>query len=178
MADKSSITPEVLRQLLSYNPVSGKLFWLRRNGDEKATKIFNALFAGKEAFTYRMGKKHLQGRILRHGFLAHRVAWAIYHGEWPKGQIDHINGNHIDNRIENLRDVDGADNQKNMKLNAKNTSGASGVNWDQRRKLWRARIKANGREVHLGRFKTFDEAAKARKIAEQKHGYHENHGRI
>jgi len=159
MADKSSITPEVLRQLLSYNPVSGKLFWLRRNGDEKATKIFNALFAGKEAFTYRMGKKHLQGRILRHGFLAHRVAWAIYHGEWPKGQIDHINGIQTDNRIENLRVVTSRENSCNSKIHR--AGHLPGTTYNKKEGKWKAQVTENSKRICIGRFGTAIEAHKA-----------------
>lgn len=49
-------------------------------------------------------------------YYAHRLAWLIVKGEWPKNHIDHINGVKDDNRIANLRDVSSAENHRNMKI--------------------------------------------------------------
>lgn len=182
MAKTDILPASDLRQLLEYTPETGKLFWkMRTTGqckDERARKIFNTQFAGKEAFTCRMGSKHLQGRINREAYLAHRVIWALVKGAWPAGQIDHINGNPIDNRMENLREVAGPENQRNMKRCSVNTSGATGVDWSSARGKWRARaVGPDGADVHLGRFVHFEDAVAARKAAEQRFGYHPNHGR-
>ena len=181
MADAELLSPDMIRQLLRYTPETGKLYWLERVisqcANERAMHVFNAQFAGKEAFTCRMGKKHLQGRIFRRSYLAHRVVWALVYGEWPHGQIDHINGDPVDNRLSNLRDIPSADNQRNMKKPSTNTSGVSGVAYDKRRGKWRARIGSRDSEITIGRYDTFGEAVAARKTMEQKLGFHPNHGR-
>ena len=46
----------------------------------------------------------------------HRFVWALCHGSWPQLTIDHINGNRLDNRIENLREVSQSENTLNMLL--------------------------------------------------------------
>jgi len=104
--------------------------------------------------------------------MAHRVAWALHYGEWPKHEIDHINGNKRDNRIQNLRDVPHLLNQRNRGLRADNTSGADGVSW-MKAGFWRVTVAGK----YLGIFKDFEAAVAARKSAEQAHGYHVNHGR-
>lgn len=106
---------------------------------------------------------------------AHRVIWALVYGAWPLNQIDHIDGNGLNNRIENLRDVDSSANAKNRKRYNCNTSGVSGVTW--RRNRWVARIRVNGCLIHLGSFIELDDARIARHNAEVKHGFHPNHGK-
>ena len=182
MADNELLSPHAIRQLLRYDPGTGKLYWLKRDisqcVDYRAMRVFNTQFAGKEAFTCRMGKKHLQGRIFRRPYLAHRVVWALVYGEWPNGQIDHINGNPIDNRLSNLRDIPSAENQRNMRRPSNNTSGVSGVSWNASHKKWRVRISRCGKEIMVGRFSDFGEAVQARAAALLDNGYHPNHGRV
>lgn len=170
---KNLIPIETLRKLLRYEPETGKLYWLRRPGDKK----FNKRWTGKEAFTAIDGQKYHVGRVLYERYLAHRVAWALYHGEWPKGQIDHINHNRTDNRITNLRVVTNAKNMQNLGINSRNTSGVTGVHKDKRYGVWYAKITVNGKTIHLGTFKTKKEAVAARRAAEVKYGFHRNHGK-
>jgi hypothetical protein len=88
-----------------------------------------------------------------HKYPAHRLAWLIAHGVWPDGQIDHINGNRADNRLENLRDVPRAINAQNQRRAPKNSaSGFLGVSRHNNR--WRARITIDKRTVRLGTFDT------------------------
>lgn len=79
--------------------------------------------------------------------------------------VDHINGNRLDNRKENLRLCTWSQNQGNRKMNKNNTSGYRGVIWVAQRNYWVARLKKDGTPKHLGCFKTKEEAAKAYKIA-------------
>jgi hypothetical protein len=136
---------------------------------------WNARYAGTRAFT-TVCKGYYTGRIDSARFYAHRVIWALHHGVWPKDQIDHVNGITTDNRIENLRDVDSAENMKNQKSRSNNTSGHIGVSWFTRDSKWRASIKVGETRVHLGYYTKLDDAVAARKSAEIKYGYHKNHG--
>jgi hypothetical protein len=107
----------------------------------------------------------------------HRLIWFFNYGEFPSGQIDHINGNRADNRLCNLRVVNNSDNQRNQKINVKNSTGMSGVSWHTRDRKWYVNIGDNGKKVHIGLFCDIFDAFCARKSAENKYGYHENHGR-
>lgn len=172
--------PSTLRQLLRYEPDKGKLFWRRRPigmfPDRRAWKIWNTRYAHKEAFT-SFSNGYRDGRIFDRAYRAHRVVWAIVYGETPSMEIDHIDGDRANNRIENLRLVTGAENQRNKGLNKNNTSGVLGVCWDKGRGKWMARISHKGKAVSLGRFDNKNDAIAARNLALVAYGYHPNHGR-
>lgn len=172
-------TPEELRKVLKYIPETGKLFWKEReatmfsDGHRDAIgncNNWNARYAYKEAFT-SFSKGYLIGSVFGRKFKSHRVAWAIHYGEWPMHQIDHVNGDRGDNRIENLRDVNNKENHRNMKTFSSNTSGHVGVYPHDER--FRVRVG----NVHVGIFNSFDEAVLARKEAQFVLGFHLNHGR-
>ncbi|WP_017903577.1 HNH endonuclease signature motif containing protein [Pseudomonas asplenii] len=109
-----------------------------------------------------------------HTYKAHRVIWLCVYGNWP-GELDHINGNRSDNRIENLREVSRQENLRNQKVRTNSSTGAMGVTREGRK--WRARIRVDGAFIHLGYFDSIDEAVAARRAANIKYGFHENHGR-
>lgn len=100
---------------------------------------------------------------------AHRIIYAIIHGEMPEGEIDHINGNRIDNRIENLREVSTVENMHNSKIYKTNKSGFTGVYWDTQRQKWQAYIMVDNRQINLGRFENFEDAVEARKMAKMEY---------
>jgi hypothetical protein len=184
--DKGRPTPEFLRELLKCDPETGKLFWLPRGAHlfadgersaESTCRRWNSRHAGKAAFTSVDAAGYHQGIILYSHYRAHRVIWAMVHDEWPRDQIDHINGVRADNRIGNLRSVTNRENSKNRKLPTNTTSGRIGVTWSGRDSKWRAVIDVDGGTKHLGYFDNFEDASDARKAAEFKYGYHENHGR-
>lgn len=181
MSAKELPSPELLRQLLRYEPETGKLFWLPRGQPNSVAigeiKRWNGRYAGKPAMTIRTKSGHLRGDINGVKFYAHRVAWAIHYGAWPDDEIDHINGVADDNRIDNLRAADKSVNMRNQRLKKTNKSGAHGVFWSKHINRWKASIYADGRSIHLGCFVDFADAFSARKEAEKKHGYHPNHGR-
>lgn len=83
-------------------------------------------------------------------------------------QIDHINGDKLDNRRENLRLATNAENQRNTKRRSDNTSGYKGV-WQITNGRWRARLAVDGRDIHLGYFDTAEEAAAVRDVAALKY---------
>lgn len=185
MADRADITPELLRQLLDYNPETGTLTWKTRTPDmfcagqktkEHQCNMWNSKNAGKEAITARDFKGYTDGKVCNLKFKGHRLAWAIYTGKHPHGQIDHINGNPSDNRICNLRDVDALENARNLGLSKSNKTGVSGVWFVKNLKKWRAVIRVGGMAHHLGYFTTIEEAAEARRQAAIHNGFHPNHG--
>ena len=92
-------------------------------------------------------------------------------------QVDHINHDRTDNRIENLRLVNANENGKNQKASVRNKSGVVGVSWKKSKNKWHSQIMVNGKQIHLGFFDNIDEAKKARIDAERKYGFHENHGK-
>lgn len=187
MASKTDITPELLRQLLRYEPETGKLFWRARSLEffkgsasypaERSCKIWNTRFANKEAFFTLKDERRKCGILYGKHYYAHRVVFAVVHGHWPNGHIDHIDGDPSNNRIKNLRDVTNAENSKNQKRNRRNKSGVSGVYLDEKWNRWRVRIKISWKTIHLGSYATFEDAVKARKDAEALYGFHPNHGR-
>jgi hypothetical protein len=174
-----SIEPSILRELISYNADTGILTWNERVEkhfpNRRAWKIWNTRYAGKPAFCRIRG--YLRIRVTGQALFAHRVAWAIYHGRWPIDQLDHINGITDDNRIQNLREVNNAENSRNSKKPAHNKSGRIGVNYLKKNKKWRAEIGYEGSNFHLGSFDTFEAACAAREWAEKQLGFSENHGR-
>ena len=84
---------------------------------------------------------------------------------FPKTDVDHINGNPLDNRKTNLRIAAHKDNSRNTKLSKNNTSGYNGVVWRPERKKWEARIKHDYKNILLGRFKDIEDAASCRYAA-------------
>lgn len=95
--------------------------------------------------------------------LAHRLAWLYVHGAWPAEDIDHINGDRMDNRLCNLRAVARyVNNQNRHRVRSDNVaSGATGVSWHIHSRKWRARIWLQGVEHRVGLFDTIEEASAA-----------------
>lgn len=185
MAKKPLPSPDVLRQLLDYDPATGKLYWLARtpdlftqgkkNSPESKCNRWNALYAGREALTAN-SEGYRFGYVMGVGVGAHRVVWAWWHGEWPN-HVDHINGERDDNRIVNLRSVTQGENNRNQKFHRTNTSGVMGVSWMPKERKWQSYISVKGIHRSLGWFACFGKAIAARKAAEVQHGFHPNHGR-
>lgn len=185
MNHENDLTPDEVRRLVRYDKGTGRLYWLARtpelftDGSHKAAHtcaIWNAKFAGKEAFTAN-SRGYRTGAIFRKNYFAHRIAWAIHYGSWPSRHIDHVNGDPADNRIANLRDVGQSDNLRNASLRSDNRTGIPGVSWDRARGRWTAYISVDKR-LSLGRYDSFAEAFAARKAAEKVLDYHANHGRL
>jgi hypothetical protein len=142
MATKTHTTSERLRELLDYDPATGLFVWLispRRN-----------VPVGSVAGTLRNG--YIRIRIEMEAFSAHRLAWFYMTGEWPPGQVDHIDGNRSNNRWSNLRSATNSINQINGKLRSDSKTGYKGVSKPKRGKKWCARIVVNGKRIFLGMF--------------------------
>ena len=173
--------PTVMRLLLRYEPVTGKLFWRQRARcwfiSKRGHAVWNARYSEAEALCYKDNHGYQTGAVLlaRH-MKAHRAIWAITQGKWPEGHVDHMNGDRTDNRIENLRDVSQLENQQNLKKNSRNKSGQVGVFWHKEYGRWWAYIGSGLTRVTLGFFENKQDAIDARLRAQSLAGYHAMHG--
>lgn len=107
--------------------------------------------------------------------LAHRVAAAAMGFDISGMVVDHINGNTVDNRSDNLRVVTSAENNKNLAKNRRTKTGINGVYVKNGR--FYARITVNKENIHLGVFDNIFDAACVRKSALNDYDFHKNHGR-
>lgn len=179
MVEHLTLSVEVLNQLLKYNPTTGDLIWKPRPIEFFKTgsefKRWNARY--KETVAGSLHKHgYLQVKILGRMYKAHRIAWALYYGEWPEGQIDHEDRSRANNRIKNLRVVSNQENQKNVSMKKNNKSGHTGVRWSPRLQKWYADIGVDYKTIHLGVFTELEDAIAARKAAEIEYNFHPNHG--
>ena len=144
------ITREKIRELFQYNAETGGLYAKRKFGHRGPGE--------------RVGHKHRDGyRIIGingKSYPEHRLVWIYFYDKLVKNEIDHINGVRDDNRIENLREATRSENARNIhKARKDNRTGYIGVRKDRGR--WEARIKVNGKYIHLGCFGSPQEAQKA-----------------
>ena len=179
-------TQQLLQSCLSYCPISGQLTWLERGADsfngtesrsaERQARQFNSRFAGKPALNSIGKNGYRQGCIAHVDYYAHRIIYKLVTNNEPDF-IDHNDGDRSNNSWENIDSKNRSQNGRNRKLSSNNTSGQHGVCFSKRHNLWKATIYAHGKSVHLGWFKTFEEARDVRVLAEIQNGYHKNHGR-
>jgi hypothetical protein len=123
------ITHKELAERVSYDPDTGILRWKVKPAQR--VKIGDAI-----------GTKNSKGYLTSwqqgKAYQTHRLIWLLMKGEWPKGQIDHINGNKADNRWCNLREATQAQNLMNRLRLGRGTSRAAGVYWSKRENKWKA----------------------------------------
>ena len=106
-------------KIIDYNPDTGKMCWRVSVGSRAkvGAEIGRTTHDG-----YR--KVKIKGRM----YLVHRLAWKLAYGVWPSNDIDHIDGNRLNNRLSNLRDVTRSINVRNSRRRVDNSSGIVGVN--------------------------------------------------
>ena len=134
------ISSEWLRELIDYNPKTGRFTW-----KEYGPKEFGR--AGS-----RDPNGYVKITVKGRSYLGHRLAWLYVYGVWPTDEIDHINGKPWDNRIENLRAATRRQNIQSRRMNRANRSGFKGV--CRFRDKWRSTVQGK----HLGLFATAEEA--------------------
>ena len=169
------LTADYLKMLLCYDSETG-IFTRRVD-----------VVCGKGAVRFKAGTAagglDSQGywRIMINGkdYSAHRLAWLHVFGVWPERQIDHINENKSDNRLENLRLATQSENSSNRGAQKNNTSGFKGVVWHKHKKKWMAQIRAGGKQKYLGLFSSAESAYAAYcESASDLHGDFANTGTV
>jgi hypothetical protein len=139
-----SITQDLIKELFEYK--DGQLYWKNPTSSRcKSGQVAGAI--GKRGY-WRVGVNY------KH-YTTHRIVFLLFHGYLPK-LIDHIDGNCLNNKIENLREATTSENLRNSKLSAKNTSGTKGVTWDKQTKSWSVGIMVNYKQIRIGRFKDLE----------------------
>ncbi|QXE08542.1 HNH endonuclease [Pseudomonas sp. AN-B15] len=134
---------------LTYNPATGMLTW----NSSPNTRIVPGRTAGSKGtngyIRIKMGGKT---------YLAHRVAWLIHRGNWPDGQIDHVDGCRQNNAIANLRDSTPSQNQHNQALRKTNKSGVKGVSWNPDSRKWHVQVTLSRKVYNGGHYECLAEA--------------------
>ena len=151
--DARKLTLSDLRRKLHYDPVSGVFIWKETHQHR----------VGIAAGTLKSGTR--QYRIINIGgvlYRANRLAWFYMTGEWPRTDVDHINGDRSDDRWSNLRLATRAQNNAYRHTQSVASSGERGVHFDPaRRKPWRAFVSVENKTRVIGSFATKQEAANA-----------------
>lgn len=154
----TDITREIMAKHLSYDPETGLLTWVReRNGKSGTGQV-----AGCVAHN-----GYIRIHLWYRRYHAHRIAWLLMTGAWPKEQIDHINRNRADNRFVNLREATAFQNSCNKAR--KEVQGVYRFPDKARKFPYRAMIQVKGKRYYLGYFATREEARAAYQAAVELH---------
>jgi hypothetical protein len=157
----SILTQSRLKELLYFDENTG--IFVRLVASAQCVKV------GDIAGTFRKQDGYCFVSVDGKQYRAHRLAWLYMTGEWPKKEIDHIDGNRINNSIYNLREVSRTENANNTRRpRPGNTSGYLGVTWDKVNKKWRSQIMVAGKSIKIGRFIDKNEAYEAYLAAKRK----------
>jgi hypothetical protein len=173
---RMAVNPKRVKELFNYDKKDGKLTWKKREcgwfKDVRSCKIFNSKFPGKTTGCDD-GKGYLQVRMLGKLYFVHRLVWAWHHGEWPPAgyDIDHIDKNTLNNKIENLRIATRSQNNVNThKSKVKNkVKGYTRVENKNGTVIYIAQSSWKGKHYHLGVFRTKEEAISAYTSFAKKH---------
>lgn len=162
MADRNSLTAARLREVLHYDPDTGVFTWVKPTNRRIRVGAVAGCIDGKHGHRIIIG---IDGDL----HLAHRLAWLYMTGEWPEHEIDHKNGDRMENPFDNLRDATRKLNQQNQRrARCDSKSGIQGVRAVGEN--FRASIRVDGSPVSLGTHPTSDQASAA--FVEAKRLYH------
>lgn len=154
------LTQQFLNEVFEYR--DGVLFW---KVDRRGNKLM-----GKRASRLKKSNGYQEVTICKKKHYAHRLIFMMFHGRWPI-QVDHIDGDRSNNLISNLREANNAQNNRNTGLRSTNKTGFKGVYYNKLNKNYNARITVNYKNIHIGCFRTAEEAHEAyKKVASELHG--------
>ncbi len=146
------ITQALLKELFDYDAKRGELInKVNRGSRAKAGKVAGTISPVK-------GGARKSIRVNKQSFYAHRLVWFWHYGKHPKDQIDHIDGNPLNNKIENLREATHAENCQNKIMQRKCSNKYIGITHRKKTNKYGAQIKVNGNHTWLGLFDTPEEA--------------------
>jgi hypothetical protein len=166
------LTKEYIKNSFKYNPENGEFKRIKRFDSKK--NVFVECDRQVKAIT---SYGYLQVNILGKPRLVHRIIFLYMTGKLPKEDVDHINGDRLDNRWENLRLVTRKENLRNAGIRTDNTSGYPGVSFDRFSGKWHSYIHNDGKRTNIGYFETVEEAIKEKQKYEKLLGFHPNHGK-
>lgn len=150
---REELTPNMLKSILHYDENTGAFTWVKQVCSQSK-------LGGTAGWVTEFGYWRISAFYVR--YAAHRLAWFYVHGKWPVGQIDHIDGNRLNNRMSNLREATQLENSQNSyKPSKNNKSGFLGVHKPKNSNKWIAMIRSNGRNHYLGQFLSAEDASKA-----------------
>lgn len=157
---KVPLTQKRLKELLSYCSESGHFSEVKkRRGARNCAAVGWVNAQGYRCIS-------IDGKT----YFAHRLAWLYAHGDWPIDQIDHANGDPLDNRLNNLRCSSQSENMQNVGARVDSKTGLKGI-FPTRQGKWAAQIQAQSKVYHLGTFTSKEAAHDAyKKAAKELHG--------
>lgn len=150
-----------VRELFDYDPETGLLRWRIAISSHKPGEV-----AGRSK-----AHRYIEIRFEGRWYTGHRLAFAWMEGRWPDPEVDHKNGDKLDNRWSNLREATKSQQAANRKLACTNKVGLKGVIRVTRYGVtkFEARLRIDGKQHHLGRFETAQEAHAAYVVAAEKY---------
>lgn len=170
-------TVAFLRECFVCDGETGKLYWRERPiehfASEASCATWNKRFPGTvcgavQGGGYRAMQITFDG--VKINCKVHQIIYALETGSWAVDCVDHINGDTLDNRIANLRAATVSENQQNSRIRRNNKLGFKGVSGHGDK--YQAKIRVNGRAIHLGTFVTPQDAHSAYLTAAAKHHGH------
>lgn len=174
------LTQEVLKELLHYDPDTGIFTWKERDRRYFTSTghqtTWNKRFSGKETNGLSV-QGYVRISIFYKRYRAHRLAFLYMEGRFPRDKVDHWLGDRADNRWNKISHSSQLQNCRNMKICKRNKTGIIGLSWHKKSQKYMACINVNYKTNYLGIYEDFFEACCARKSAEIKYNFHENHGR-
>jgi len=168
---KIELTLELLKKYIFYNSDTGVFTRIKSLDGRK----FQSSLAGSIKKDSR-GKPYRRLMVLGYVYPAHRLAWFYMNGKWPKEEIDHHDGNGLNNKFDNLREATHTENQRNQRISDANSTGVTGVSFNKKLGKFTAYITVDKKRTHLGVFSDIETAKNARLKAQNDNNFHPNHG--